>query len=79
VRKTSPRIAFGKRLRELRLDLFPPGRERMTEVRITEDSEVGNPVFRLVSPFVIGHTRTMDQYLRALGNATGLKNVDITN
>ena len=42
-----------------------------TVVRITEDGEVYNPVFRFVSRFVIGHTRTMDAYLRALGKATG--------
>ena len=42
-----------------------------TLVRITEDGEVYNPVFRFVSRFVIGHTRTMDAYLRALGKATG--------
>jgi hypothetical protein len=42
-----------------------------TLVRITEDGQVYNPVFRFVSRFVLGHTRTMDAYLRALGNATG--------
>lgn len=42
-----------------------------TLVRITEDGEVYNPVFRFMSRFVLGHTRTMDAYLRALGKATG--------
>ena len=42
-----------------------------TIVRITENGEVYNPVFRFVSRFILGHTRTMDHYLRALGNATG--------
>jgi hypothetical protein len=42
-----------------------------TVVRITEDGQVYNPVFRFVSRFVLGHTRTMDAYLRALGHATG--------
>jgi hypothetical protein len=42
-----------------------------TVVRITEDAEVYNPVFRFMSRFVIGHTSTMDAYLRALGKATG--------
>ena len=42
-----------------------------TIVRITEEGEVYNPVFRFVSRFVLGHTRTMDAYLRALGKATG--------
>ena len=42
-----------------------------TIVRITENGEVYNPVFRFVSRFVIGHHRTLDAYLRALGQATG--------
>ena len=42
-----------------------------TTVRITEDAEVYNPVFRFMSRFVIGPTRTMDTYLRSLGKATG--------
>src|SRR5262249_36910640 len=36
-----------------------------TLVRITEDSEVYNPVFRFVSRFILGHTRTLDSYLQA--------------
>jgi len=43
----------------------------MTIVRITEDGQVYNPVFRFMSRFVFGHTRTMDAYLRALGRAAG--------
>ena len=39
--------------------------------RITEDGQVFNPVFRFMSRFVLGQTRTMDAYLRALGQATG--------
>ena len=35
-----------------------------TTLRITEDGEVYNPVFRFVSRFVLGHTRTIDRYLR---------------
>lgn len=42
-----------------------------TVVRITETGEVYNPVFRFVSRFVIGHTATIDTYLRALGKANG--------
>jgi len=42
-----------------------------TVVRITEDGEVYNPIFRFMSRFVFGRTRTMDAYLRALGKATG--------
>jgi len=38
-------------------------------VTITEDGEVYNPVFRFVSRFIMGHTRTIDNYLAMLGNA----------
>jgi len=34
-----------------------------TTLRITEDGEVYNPVFRFVSRYVMGQTATMDQYL----------------
>jgi hypothetical protein len=43
----------------------------VTVVRITENGEVYNPVFRFMSRFVLGQTGTMDAYLRALGKATG--------
>ena len=42
-----------------------------TLVRITEDGEVYNPIFRFVSRFIMGHTSSIDAYLRALGGATG--------
>jgi len=42
-----------------------------TVLRITEDGQVYNPMFRFMSRFVFGQTRTMDTYLRALGKATG--------
>jgi len=42
-----------------------------SEVRITEDGEVRNPVFRFVSRFVIGLNATMDTYLRNLGQKFG--------
>jgi len=48
-----------------------------TTVRITEDGDVYNLFFRFVSRFVIGHTRTIDAYLRALGKATGQQEVQI--
>jgi len=37
-----------------------------TRVTITEHGSVPNPVFRLVSRFVIGHTTSIDKYLNAL-------------
>jgi hypothetical protein len=46
-------------------------KDGVTVVRITEDGEVHNPVFRFVSHFVLGHTRTLDAYLRAMAKASG--------
>jgi uncharacterized protein YndB with AHSA1/START domain len=34
-----------------------------SELRITEEGEVYNPIFRFVSRFIMGHTATMDRYL----------------
>ena len=34
-----------------------------TTLRITEDGEVYNPVFRFMARFVFGHTATMEKYL----------------
>jgi hypothetical protein len=42
-----------------------------TRVRVTEQGEVYNPLFRFISRFIIGQTRTIDVYLRDLGKATG--------
>ena len=42
-----------------------------TRLTITERGEVYNPVFRFLSRFVFGHTKTMDDYLRALGKKYG--------
>jgi len=42
-----------------------------TRVRITENGEVYNPVFRFAARFVIGYYSTLDSYLRALGRETG--------
>ena len=38
-------------------------------VAITEDGEVYNPVFRFVSRFILGHTRTIDNYFAMLAKA----------
>jgi hypothetical protein len=37
-----------------------------TSLRVTENGEVYNPVFRFMSRFVFGHQRTMDGYLADL-------------
>lgn len=42
-----------------------------TVVRITEEGDVYNPVFRFVSRFILGQDGSINAYLRALGKATG--------
>jgi uncharacterized protein YndB with AHSA1/START domain len=42
-----------------------------TLLRITEDAEIRNPVFRFVARFFIGYTKTMEDYLHALGGKFG--------
>lgn len=37
-----------------------------SELRITEEGEVYNPIFRFVSRFIMGHTSTIDSYLAAV-------------
>lgn len=43
-------------------ELVPRGDS--TTLRITEDGEVYNPIFRFVSRFVFGHTATIEKYLQ---------------
>ena len=40
-----------------------------SEVTIIEDGEVYNPLFRFVSKFIMGHTRSIDNYLAMLSTA----------
>jgi len=42
-----------------------------TTLTITEDGEVHNPIFRLMSRFVFGHYATLDAFLQALGRRFG--------
>lgn len=44
-----------------------------TRVSITEHGAVPNPVFRLISRFVIGHTTSLDRYLGSLAAKFGEK------
>ena len=55
--------------------LLPKGDS--TTLRIVEDGEVYNPVFRFVSRFVMGYTATMDRYLSDLGKHLGQQGVVI--
>lgn len=40
-------------------------------LRITEDGQVFNPIFRFVGRFIIGNTKTIEDYLRAMGKKFG--------
>lgn len=42
-----------------------------TTLRVTEDGEVYNPLFRFMSKYVFGHHRTIDEYLRDLKARVG--------
>jgi uncharacterized protein YndB with AHSA1/START domain len=50
-------------------ELIPRGDS--TTLRITEDGEVYNPIFRFASRFVFGHTATIDKYLADVRKVTG--------
>jgi hypothetical protein len=42
-----------------------------TTLRITERGEVHNPIFRFMSRFIFGQTKSMEDYLGALGKKFG--------
>jgi hypothetical protein len=42
-----------------------------TTLRITEEGDVYNSIFRFVSRFIIGHTRSIDTYLNDLAQKQG--------
>ena len=42
-----------------------------TRITITEHGEVYNPIFRFVGRYIIGHSGTIDSYLRSLGRKFG--------
>ena len=69
VRIADPSLPFGGRWT---YEVIPAASG--TTLRITEDGEVYNPIFRFVSRFVMGHDRTMNRFLRdasvRLGAAT---------
>jgi uncharacterized protein YndB with AHSA1/START domain len=48
-----------------------PDGDAASRVTITEAGSVYNPIFRFVSRFIMGHTATIDGYLRALGRRFG--------
>ena len=42
-----------------------------TRITITENGEVYNPLFRFVSRYMMGHTATIDKYLKSLSARLG--------
>ena len=50
-------------------ELIPAGRE--TTLRITEDGEVYNVIFRFLSRFVFGHAATIERYLKDVQRRVG--------
>ena len=44
---------------------------RSSVVRITENGEVRNPIFRFLSRFAFSKTASIEAYLRALGSRMG--------
>jgi uncharacterized protein YndB with AHSA1/START domain len=61
-RIADPTLAFGG---AWTYELLPRG--DATTLRITENGEVYNVIFRFVSRFVMGHSATIDTYLKAVG------------
>ena len=66
VRIADPSLPFGGTW-TFEISAAPGG----ADLRVTEDGEVRNVIFRVVSRFVIGHTRTIETFLRDLGTKTG--------
>jgi uncharacterized protein YndB with AHSA1/START domain len=58
-RIADPSLPFGGKWT---YEILPAGDS--TTLRISEDGEVYNPLFRFVSRFIFGHNATIDQYLR---------------
>jgi uncharacterized protein YndB with AHSA1/START domain len=51
--------------------LIEPDGRSSSRVTVVERGSIYNPVFRFVSRFIMGHTATIDAYLRALGKRFG--------
>lgn len=50
-----------------------------TRVTITERGRISNPVFRFLRAYVLGHTRSIDSYLRALATHLGVPHATIVD
>jgi len=62
VRIADPKLPFGGTW-TYEITPAPEG----SSLRIREDGEVYNPIFRFVSRFVVGYSGTIDAYLKSLG------------
>ena len=51
--------------------VIEPDGDAASRVTITEAGSVYNPLFRFVSRFIMGHTASIDGYLRSLGRRFG--------
>ena len=65
-RIADPSLPFGGKWT---YEILPAGDS--TTLRITEDGEVYNPVFRFASRFIFGHSATIEQYLRDVARRFG--------
>ena len=66
VRIADPKLPFGGTW-TYEIRATPEG----SALRITENGEVYNPIFRFVSRFVLGYTGTIDAYLKSLAKKFG--------
>jgi hypothetical protein len=66
VRITDPKLPFGGTW-TYEIMPIPTG----SSLRIREDGEVYNPIFRFVSRFVLGQSATIDAYLKSLARKFG--------
>lgn len=51
--------------------VLTPAGAGSTTLRITEDGEIYNPVFRVVARFLIGYHKSLERYLADLGKRVG--------
>ena len=72
-RIADPSLPFGGKWT---YEILPAGDS--TTLRITEDGEVYNPVFRFASRFIFGHTATIEDYLRDVAKRFGEDSAAVT-
>jgi len=72
-RIADPSLPFGGKWT---YEILPAGDS--TTLRITEDGEVYNPVFRFASRFIFGHSATIEQYLRDVARRFGEDSAAVT-